>query len=306
MEIPVSLRTGGSEPADAHKVEIGQSELRVNGTHSITLDVGKIVPTERNGAIVPKLDAAFTSPSRSRVAIEAHATTPYDTIVNVLDSARKAGVRNVAFKVRKLGGGASVGWLELSNYNVIMPTDEEVKFESVAPREWADFVNAWDEMAGACRSAGTGTCVEKPVKIAEGGHVQIGLFSAGQGVNLSFTRVGAPPPEVVQKQEETKLKRKLKPEEKSPVLAGLPPDLVEKFDELPFATEGGFQFRGGEAVKVPSPVSATMEAMCGKVACGVVVTGRSDTIALWVIAMLGAAFPDGTPAPQVAFVKIKP
>lgn len=305
MEIPVSLRTGGTEPTDAHKVEIGLSELRVNATHSIKLDLGKIVPAERSGTTVPKLDAAFTGPSRTRVAIEVHASAAYDTVVNVLDSARKAGVRNAAFKVRKLGGAASVGWLELNNYNVIIPTDDEVTFDNVAPHEWADFVNAWDEMVGACRTARTGTCVEKPVKIAAGGHVQIGLFSAGQGVNLTFKRVGAPPPEVVQQQEEKNLKRKLKPEEKSPVLAGLPPELVEKFDQLPFTTEGGFQFRGSEAVKTPSPVSATMAPLCGKGACGIVVSGRQDTVALWLIAMIGAAFPDGTTAPQATFLKIK-
>ena len=84
----------------------------------------------------------------------------------------------------------------------------------------------------------------------------------------------------------------------------MPPDIVEKFDALPFATEGGFQFRGGEAVKVPSPVSATMAPLCGKSACGVVITGRGDTVALWVIAMIGAAFPDGTNAPQVTFVRL--
>ena len=90
------------------------------------------------------------------------------------------------------------------------------------------------------------------------------------------------------------------------MLAGLPPDLVEKFDQLPFATEAGFQFRGGESVKTPSPVSATMAPLCGKAACGIVITGRQDTVALWVIAMIGAAFPDGTTAPQAAFVKVNP
>jgi biopolymer transport protein ExbD len=306
LELPVSLRSNAAEPTDAHKVEINLTELRVDDGNSLKLDVGKIAASERSGTVVPKLDAALSSPARTRLAIEVHSTVPYETIVAVLESARKAGIRNASFKVRKPGGGAATGWLEFNDYDVIMPTEDEVKFDRVAPHEWADFVNAWDLMAGYCRRSPTGSCVEKPVKIAEGGHVQIELFSAGTGVNFKFTRVGAPPPEVVQQEEEKKLKRKLKPEEKSPVLAGLPPDLVEKFDQLPFATEAGFQFRGSEAVKAPSALTATMEPVCGKTACGIVVTGRHDTVAIWLIAMIGAAFPDGTAAPQAVFVKLAP
>jgi biopolymer transport protein ExbD len=303
LELPVSLRTGGSQPTDVHKVEINLTELRVDETKSLKLDAGRIIATEKSGATVPKLDVALSAPARTRVAIEVHASVPYDTVVAVLDSARKAGIRNAAFMVRKPGGSASTGWLELNNFGVTTPTDEEVPFDNVAPRQWSDFVSVWEEMVRACHTARSGVCIEKPVKIANGGHVQVELFSAGVGVNIQLKRVGAPPPEVVQKQIEKEAGRKLKPEEKSPVLAGMPDDIVAKFDELPFAVEAGFQFRGNEAVTVPSPFSATMAPLCGKSACGVVIKGRADTVALWTIAMIGAAFPDGATAPQVVFIK---
>jgi hypothetical protein len=78
-------------------------------------------------------------------------------------------------------------------------------------------------------------------------------------------------------------------------------DIVADVEQAPPATEASFQFRATEALTNPSPVSATLKPLCGTSACGVFVTAEKTTLFVRVASFLGAAFPDGTPAPIVAF-----
>jgi len=62
-----------------------------------------------------------------------------------------------------------------------------------------------------------------------------------------------------------------------------------------------FQFRYQEALKAPSALSKTMAPICQTERCGVVVTADPISPLVNVLRMLGAAFPDGTPSPALAF-----
>ena len=103
---------------------------------------------------------------------------PYVNLVHTLHSAYAAGVRNATFKVRKMGGVADLGWLKLNGFKVIQETEDLVTFDTVANRPWSDFVNVWDEVYMGCRSGTSGNCLEKTVKVAEGGDLQITLYIA--------------------------------------------------------------------------------------------------------------------------------
>jgi biopolymer transport protein ExbD len=292
LELPVSLRTSAPAPADAHDLEISPTEIHVAGQPVMMLANGVVAASDRQGNELPKLAAALKTPMRSRIALSASAQVPYETVVLVLQTAKSNGIRGVSFKVRPPGGSTTTGFLELDDFQVQpkSKSDEEVQLQSVAVRPWSDFVTRWEEVQTGCRGAMSGSCAFKPEKVAEGGNLKIILHTAGQGVNVDFFRVGAPPPEAE------------KPKEKVKMIEGVKAmDIVADVEQAPPATEASFQFRATEALANPSPVSATVKPVCGTSACGVFVTAEKTTLLVRVVSLLGAAFPDGTPAPIVAF-----
>jgi biopolymer transport protein ExbD len=315
LELPISLRTGGAAPADFHDVEISPTEVHVAGLPVITLASGAVTPADRQGAALPKLSAALSKTPHARLALAVAAAVPYDTVSLVLATAKAAGVRSVAFKVRPHGGGSTTGWLTLDALDVgpKSKTDQAVAFEGLAVRPWSDFANKWDDVQSACRASPTGSCAFKPSKVAEGGDLKIVLHSAGQGVNVDFFRIGDPPPEAAapaappekpgklskaSKASKKKAGKKHKPELIDGVKAT---DVVAEVEEAPPATEALFQFRAQEAVTSPSAVSETLKPVCGSASCGVVVQAEKATLFVRMLSLLGAAFPDGTPTPRVVF-----
>jgi hypothetical protein len=300
LSLPVSLRTGSPPPGNAHAVELAPNYVTVNGKRVLEFQGGEVPASEVSGDVVPKVKSALSSPSKSALALEAHTNAPFINLLRVLASAQAAGIHNVSFKVRKLGGVADTGWMALNGFKVVKETEDEVKFDTVASRPWNDFVAVWDEMYTGCRSGTSGVCVEKTVKVANGGNVQITLFGAGDGVNLKFDRMGGPSIE-----ELTEALEALPPEERAEVLKGMPPEIIEGYMQLPFQQSGGFQFRSREAVIPKSPFSKALEPLCGKTSCGVVLKARKVTLTVRVLQMIGAAFPDGTPAPTIAFMLTK-
>jgi biopolymer transport protein ExbD len=287
LEMPVSLRASDAQPADAHTVEISPTALNVNGQPVLTLAGGMA-----SDADLPKLQSALASPARPRMKLSVSAQVPYGTVVQVLSAAKAAGLRGVAFEVRAPGATTNTGILAIDDFNVRPRSklDEEVAIAGVAARPWGDFTSKWEEVEGACRSSTTGNCAYKPEKIADGGNLKITLTAAGQGVNVGFSRVGAPPPE-----EPTKAKAELIDGIKAPV------DPVADVEQAAPATEAAFQFRAQEAVTAPSAVSGVLKPVCGTSACGVVVSSEKTTLFVRVASLLGAAFPDGSPAPAVVF-----
>ena len=314
LELPISLRTTGAAPADFHDVEISPTEVHVAGQPVLNLASGAIVAADRQGTTLPKLSAALAKAPHARLALAVAAAVPYDTVSLVLATAKAAGVRSVAFKVRPHGGGSATGWLALDALDVgpKSKTDQAVAFDGLPTRPWSDFSSKWDDVQGACRASPTGSCAFKPTKVAEGGDLKIVLHSAGQGVNVDFFRIGGPPPAAAaappeaQSTKTTKTskasKKKAGKKHKPELIDGVKAtDVVAEVEEAPPATEALFQFRAQEAVTVPSAVSETLKPVCGATSCGVVVQAEKATLFVRMLSLLGAAFPDGTPTPHVVF-----
>ena len=80
-----------------------------------------------------------------------------------------------------------------------------------------------------------------------------------------------------------------------------PKDVVDEALNAPPATEALFQFRAQETVAKPSAITESIKPVCGTSACGVVIQAEKATSFVRVISLLGAAFPDGTNAPNVVF-----
>jgi biopolymer transport protein ExbD len=316
LDLAVSLRSGGKASGEFHDVEVSSTAVNVGGQPALTLTDGLIAAADRQGEQLPKLESALSKPSRTSMVLSVSSSVSYDTAVSVLAAAKAAGVQSVAFKVRPPGGGATTGFLTLDQTSVRAKSkaDEEVVIPGAPVKPWSDFATQWEAVQSACRAAQSGNCAYKPEKIAEGGNLKIVLYAAGQGVNAGFYRVGAPPPEAepapaaaeptkkgaaAKKAAKAAKKKKQKPELIDGVKA--PVDPMKELEEAPPATEAVFQFRAQEAVTPPSAVSGTLQPVCGSSACGVVVQAEKATLFVRVLGLLGAAFPDGSPAPVVAF-----
>jgi len=305
LELPVALRSQAKVPADAVQVDVTTAGIGVAGKLVLNLAAGGIDKAERPGAEgdeLPKLVQALkAAPQHAHVSLAVAALVPYETAASVIASAKAAGASSIVFHVRAPSVSA-VGYLALDDFELRArsKSDEAVAVPGVAVRPWSDFVAQWDAVANACRSARTGNCAPKPESVADGGDLKVVLHAAGQGVNVEFFRIG-PPPEVTPPPEakdkgKGKAKKHAKKSRKKPV-----EEPTEPVEPVIPATEALFQFRGQEAVTAPSPVSETVKPVCGDSACGVIVQAEKATPFLRVVSLLGAAFPDATPAPHVVF-----
>jgi hypothetical protein len=323
------LRHKDTQPSSAHKVEIGIHEMRINGKTVLKLTDGKMSDADRSGLVSPKIEAALDSPKRSHLSVESYSGIPFKTFIVLLGSAQSAGTRNAAFKVREPGQTDKTGWLEIKNFKVIEHTWDEVTFDNVSSRPWTDFVDVWEDVAMACRGQKSGVfCKDMQTKISQRGRLQIILSTAGSAMTLEFKQVGEPRPEEMElpegmppleqevvKGEDGQLMAQFKiPEglkvveegeyipEQFPIPDGLDDELTEDFLKILPAREAGFQFRGWEALNLPSPVSETMAPVCGKIACGVVIMARPISPVFRILSLIGGTFPDGTPSPALAFM----
>ena len=299
LELPVALRTGDAAP-DGRKVEVGLTELRVDDKTVLTLDSGKITAADRSGDVAPKLKDALQTPAKNAIVLSAHSGLPYDTIALIMSSAYAAGIRDLALAVRKPGGSTESGFAVYKNFSITPRTDDEVTIASVQPHKWDEMTAAWQAMHDACRAAETGSCAYVPTEPAKGGNLKIMLHAAGQGVNLDFFRVGLTSEQLA---EEEKLRTAALAAKKEDIVQGRKKqtDVAEDLEAGPPANETLFQFRAQEALEVPSALSETMRPLCGNRQCGAVVSAEAATLLVRVASLIGAAFPDGSAAPALAF-----
>lgn len=299
LELPVSLRTGDAAP-DGRKVDAGLAELRVDGATVLTLDNGKVTAADRQGDVVPKLKDALATPAKSALVLLAHSGLPYETVALIASSAHAAGIRDLALAVRKTGGSTDTGYTLIKGFSITPRTDDEVALASVETRTWDEMTAAWQAMHDACRGAQTGSCAYVPSTPAKGGNLKIVLHAAGQGVNLGFFRVGLSAEELAA---EEKARTATLATKKEDVIQGRAKatDIAEELAEGAPASEALFQFRAQEALESPSALSETMRPLCGNRACGAVVSAESATLLVRVASLIGAAFPDGSAAPVLAF-----
>lgn len=302
LDLALSARNQGAAPTDAYDVELAATTLNVGGQPVLTLTDGLFAPADRSGDILPKLKDAFAKTPHTKLIFSVSSSVSYNSAAAVLATAKAANVTSVAFKVRPIGSQSNTGFLTLDNFVVRPKTknDEDVAIPGAPTRPWSDFTSQWDAAQNACRASPTGNCAFKPEAVADGGNLRTVLYAAGQGSNVAFYRVGAPPPEPTPPPEEKPAKgkkaKKAKPSKKSKNV-----DPVAEVEQAPPATEAGFQFRFQEAVAAASAISETMRPICGQTPCGVAVQGEKATLFVRLLSLIGAAFPDRTAAPVVAF-----
>jgi len=300
LELPVSLRSGDPAPADARKVEVSQTGIRVDDQPLLVLENARVPAAERAGDEITKLKAALQSPAKPGVALSLHASLPYDTAALVIHTLKAANVSQLSLHVRKPGASTTAGWMSITAYQTTPRTDAEVAMPQVEAHPWDTFTAAWQAIYDACRGAQTGSCAYVQSSVAKGGKTQIVLHASGQGVNVDFFRVGISPEQLAAEAEARKAEQA---KAKEDVVQGRAKqtDVAAELLEGDPASEALFQFRDREALASPSPVSEVMKPLCGSRACGVVVRGEGNTLAVRFVSLIGAAFPDGSAAPILAF-----
>ncbi len=297
MELPISLRNTASAPSNAISVEISPSALRVDRHTVLELSGGEVPEGARSGESLPAVKEAIASGAARRAAvIELHVNTPYETTALVLGSLKESNINTVAFKVRKPGGVADTGYLVLENFLVQPASDEPTEFEGPAQRDWDDFVEVWQPSYEGCRRADAEgetryvDCTYTPQVAAPGGKLEIRFFSRGSALKAEFTRFGA--------EEIDEAADAPGPQ----LLDGIAPDPgAEEEEEYTPVENGAFTWRFEAAVGDLSPISAAFRPLCGTGRCGIAVTGDKETMSMRLISFIGAAFPDGSQPPQVAF-----
>jgi hypothetical protein len=303
LELPVSHRFAPAAPAGAAKIEVSPTELRIDGQKVAALVGGRLAAGDVHGGQIPSLRDRLGT--RSAAAIHASASASWGTTVAVLDTLKAANVGIVAFAVRQAppppqqgrpapGPSTTVGYLELRDWKVVPESDDELSFDTVLPLPWQEFRTRWQEVASACRTSPTGDCMHPPEKVAEGGNTRIVLRTRGDGVQVQFFQVGAPPPVTESQPQVAMIPGVPSPRATAPAEPATPP-----------ATEASFTLRASVLTQPDSPVGAMLRPVCGSRACGVVLVGDADTPSMRPIALLGAAFPDGTAPPAVAFQRTR-
>lgn len=300
MELPVSLRNQDSAPAGAAQVEATTEQLRIDGAVVVPLEKGRVAEADQKDGTIPKLADKLRSPARGSVALRLAANLPYETAALVLNTAKQVGIHNAALQVRKTGASPETGWLSLPGFVMSSKADDVVQIPGTEERSWNDFTDNWQAVYDACREARTGSCAYVNPNFAKGGTLRIELMTSERGVNVNFFRRGLTPAQ--EKEEEKKLTAQLNAK-KEDFLQGriTEEEMIEALLLGDPSTYALFQFRYQEALTNPSPLQNTMAPMCQGKKCGVVMVAHNTSPMVRVTSLLGAAFPDGTPAPAIAF-----
>ena len=285
LELPISLRTGDPAPSGAVEVEIGPKELRVAGTKVLDLAGGRLPDEALGGEALPALAAALKAHRGKPVALRLHVLTPQATFVRVLHTLQTAGTGQVSLLVRK-GPTTQTGYFALPKVRFVKASERPVAFSGEAARQWDEFVTVWEPVYEACRGAEERVdCDGKPESVAQGGQAELSLFVRDEALKFAVQRFGAPEPEQPEP-----------PEKPEPVVG---PD-GEEYVPPPPATEAAFTWRFAAATKSDSPISEALRPVCGSRRCGFVLEVEAPTPVMRWVSFLGAAVPDGTPAPELA------
>ncbi len=298
LELPFSFRNDAPQPSGALRIEAGMTELRLDGQPVYTGLTRGLVPDaeQTDEGLTQLLAAVRAAPARSSAAITLMGIVPYETAARIVQTLSTAGYHQVAFAVHPPGSPpTTVGWLPLAS-PTIAPTEGAYAFPSGA-RPWSDFTAHWSEMYDACRAGQYIDCDGSPVTPAEGGEFQLVLWSRGQGMQMRFNQLNAPAPEA--------------PPAPVQMLEGVPSAEAPAEPPPPPDTSGVFSFRAEEATHTvtneagaqvaSSAISMTARPVCGAVPCATVIEADAETPIMRVLSFLGAAFPNGSTPPIVAF-----
>lgn len=287
MEFPISHRLTPNAPANAIRIELSPSRLRLDGRTLLDLEGGRIPDAGRNGNIITALQTGIeTGPARRAAELSLHANTPYITTALLVATLKAANVSQLAFAVRTVGE-PNAGYLVIDDFETRDEAPELYEFPTTHMPAWNNVATHWETMYAACRENHYVDCAYKPSNIAEGGQTHITLFTRGRGVKIELHRVGEP---VV-----------VAPTGGPEMIDGVGSADELAVAEAPPAEQAAFTWRYNATTDAESPVSGTMRPLCGAASCGVLLTAEALTATMRVLSFIGAAFPTGTEAPKVVF-----
>lgn len=299
LELATAHRIGDSAPAGPAHIEISPKELVVDGETVIALDNGKIPPAEKSGYELPKLKGKLSG--KQSLELSVYAAVPYATLARVMYTGFQSGIGEVAFKVRKPNSTNQVGFIDLKQNKFIASADAADFAESeLVP--WDKWTAVWDESLSACQAAGPkADCGYAPMAKAQGGKLDLMLRVRGSGYALRFRQAGAA--EVADAGVAAAPKPAKKKKKRAEMLDGIKaaPEVAEEEAPEP-SHEHVFTLRTDQATTEPSPISGIVKPLCGGIVCPVVLDVEGISMSGQVFGLLGAAFPDGTTAPKLAWV----
>ncbi|MCA9609989.1 MAG: hypothetical protein KC619_30545 [Myxococcales bacterium] len=291
FEIPISRNNQATAPRDAVRVEISPTEMRLNYRPILPLEHGRPAAGAVSDHIITALREGITGgAARRQAALRMHANTPYLTFVETLNTLYSAGLRDIVVSVRTLGAEPREAWMEFPHFQVVPAGDESPTFEG-RPIPWDEFVPSWRTVYEACRAGQYVDCDGPYSNTAQGGDLEMELWTRGQAMKISFRQINAPEPEHT---------------------GGGAPALIEGVAAAPApaggeepegtpATEGAFTVRHQESTEEESAISTMVAPVCADSQCHAVFVTDATAPTMRVISFLGAAFPNGTERPQVAF-----
>jgi len=313
LELPIAHRNSDTEPGDAARIEIGTSEIRVGGETVVKLESGKVPAADRAGDVLPKLKEKLAG--KKVLALTVYAASPYATLARVINTGFEAGIHELAFRVRKPGSNTETGWLRLHGGHFVKSADDGQFGDALLP--WDKFANVWEESLDACNAGNRGgDCGYKPMAKATGGKLDMMLRVRGSGLALRFRQMGAPvavdagvpdasasaaakPAKLARGK---KGKKKPRVEMLDGIKGGSGGEAVEEAPPEP-ANEQVFSLRAEQAAELPSStISAIVKPICGSISCPTVLEAEGISMSGTVISFIAAAFPNGTPEPNLAWV----
>lgn len=304
LELPIAHRTEDPPPSGAAQIEVTPSGVLVDGELVVPLESGKLPAAERAGYDLPKLKVKLAG--KQALAIGVYAAVPYATLARVLHSGLTAGMP-VSFKVRRPNETSKTGWLTIPRSHFVA-SSENGEFEPDQLVAWDSFANAWEEALTACQVSARADCGYRPLAKAQGGKLELMLRVRGAGLALRFRQAGAPPvasgkPGAAVDGGKAEPKPRSKKRKRAELLDGVggAAAVAEQAAAEP-ATEHVFTLRSDQATADPSPITGIVRPVCGAVSCPVVLDAEGITMSGQVLALIGAAFADGSPAPIVAWV----
>lgn len=297
MGIPISLRQDPAAP-DGITVEVGTERVRVNGTTVQMIEAGELVDKPSGEADAKPLVglAGSLSGSPGAAKISMHVNTPYETMLEVLETLQKAGVRRFAFQVRAPGETQNLSWMVLGKLSVsdppAPPADGEIETAHPKAPEWDAFVKHWQAINDACRAGHYVDCDARQEHVAEGGKLRINMLARGSALQVEFERYGA-------SKDQAAAEGTTGGAEMLDGLAAQPTAeaVVEKKDRAVFT----WRFAG--ATDAESAIGQAFGPVCKARACPVQMRADSKTPAMRILSFLGAAFPNGSEEPEVTFIR---
>ncbi|MET0283690.1 MAG: hypothetical protein ABW352_04450 [Polyangiales bacterium] len=305
LELGTAHRIGDPAPSGPAHIEISPAELVVDGETVIPLENGKIPAAEKSDYEIPKLKAKLSG--KQSLELSVHAAVPYATLARVMYTGNESGIKEVGFKVRKPNSTNQLGFIGVKQFTFIKSPDASGFSESeLVP--WDKWTAVWDDSLSACQAAGPkADCGYSPMAKAQGGQLDMMLRVRGSGYALRFRQAGAPEaaadagaPVAAATPDKKKDKKKKK---KAEMLDGIKaaPEAAEEAPPEP-SHEHVFTLRADQATVDPSPISGIVKPLCSSIACPIVFDVEGISMSGNVVGLLGAAFPDGTTAPKIAWV----